>query len=103
MENIIEKTVFFFITIWFNAKWSPWSPWCVARLNMAWNKYTSTPVYSERVEASGEEWAEQQWQENRETQFFISMFTFREKLKVLFLPYSCGDKYRMPPIFGDTE
>ncbi len=103
MEDIIRKTMFFFITIWFNLKWSPRSPWCVARLNMAWNKYIATPMYSERVETFGEDWAEQHYQEKMETSLFVSLFTMREKLKVFFLPYSCGDKYKSPPIFENTE
>jgi hypothetical protein len=98
-------------------KWSPWNPWAVARINMAWTKYVQTAMYEERLEVPREfhtnrkfeNYAEQAYVTNVEAMFFISMFTRKEKLKVLFTPFSCGNRNRMPFylisnwIFGGEE
>jgi len=77
-------------------KWHPWNPWSVARLNLARTKYMETTMYRDRTTAFGHEWAMEAYVEYKETLFFVSMLTRRERLKQLFAPFSCGDHYRLP-------
>ena len=103
--------------IYLLVKWSPWNPWAVARLNMAWSKYIQTTMYEDRLKVpkilhtdkNFENYAEQAYVTNTEAMFFMSMFTRKERLKVLFIPFSCGNRNRMPFylisdwIFGGKE
>jgi hypothetical protein len=90
--------------VYYSIKWSSWNPWAIGRLNMAWNKYVSTPMYEERLKVSKclhtdknfENYAEQSFVTNCETKLFMSLLTRKEKLRVLLVPFSCGNKYRMP-------
>jgi hypothetical protein len=77
-------------------KGSPWNPWNVARLNMALQKYMETIMYRERVKAYGDEWAIRAFEEYGEIPFFVRKFTFRDRLRVIFTPFSCGDYYMIP-------
>jgi len=92
------------VRTYLSIKWSPWSPWTVARLNLAWSNYVQTSMYKERLEApealhtnkNFENYAEQAYIQNVEAALFIELFTRKEKLKILFLPFSCGDKNKIP-------
>ena len=84
-------------------KWSAWNPWAIARLNLAWTKYTETTMYEERFKCSEfhtdpnrESYAEQAYIENCEVMFFVNQFTWKDKLKIAFTPFSCGNQNRMP-------
>jgi len=103
--------------IYLSVKWSPWNPWAVARLNMAWTKYIQTPVYEDRLKVptelhtdrKSENYAEQAYIMNTEAMLFMSLFTRKERLKILFTPFSCGNRNKMPFyiisnwIFGGEE
>jgi len=86
-----------------SAKWWAWNPWAIARLNLAWSKYIETTMYKERVklwefhtEKQFEDYGEQAYVRNVEVTLFINLFTRKEKMKMLFMPFSCGNKFRMP-------
>lgn len=88
---------------WTEIIWSPWNPWTISRLNLAWTKYTQTTMYEERkkirffdVSDEYEDYADQAYAENKEPLLFVSLFTRKEKLKAAFLPFSCGDRYKIP-------
>lgn len=89
-------------------KWSPWSPWSVAMLNLAWSKYIETPMYEGRKELEKEgpkfkNFAQIAFADD--ITFFVSKFTKKDWLKVIFLPFSCGDVFRIPfwKLLSDTE
>lgn len=96
IKYYISIIVYFTIIIYMNIKWSPWNPWNVARLNLALQKYMETIMYRERVVASGHDWAIGAFEEYNEIPFFVRQFTFKDKLRMLFMPFSCGNYYRMP-------
>ncbi len=95
-KQILLVPVLFFLRIYVEAKWSPWNPWMVARLNLARNRYLETTMYRDRAVEFGDEWAMKHYEDNTEALFFVSRLTLREKLKSIFVPFSCGDYYRMP-------
>lgn len=88
-------------------KWSPWNPWCLGTMNLAWKKYTETPMYEGRKELEKnhpidfEDFAYKAFIDNYEIKHFISTFTWKEKIKLLLAPFSFGSRFRMP--FGQLQ
>lgn len=105
----------FWRTALLKAKWSTWNPWCIGRLNLAWTKYTQTVMYAERKKLEEEHprsfknFAMKSYMDNCETLHFIKRFTFGEKVKLTFAPFSFGSTFKMPfyklesLIFGKQE
>jgi hypothetical protein len=88
-------------------KWCPWSPWTIAKLNMAWNHYIKTTMYEGRVEVDREFRIKQgtryegnfpleSFVEHREYLFFCKQITKKEWLKIIFMPFSCGKTFVYP-------
>jgi len=83
-------------------KWHPWSPWSVAKLNIAWKHYTKTVLYEERVKLNHlfgndqPDFATKSFVDNKDYRFFLKQVTKKEWLKIIFCPFSCGDKFQMP-------
>jgi len=96
IKYYISIVVYYTTIIYMNIKWSPWNPWNIARLNLALQKYMETVMYRERVIAFGRNWAISAFEEHNEIPFFVKQFTFKDKLRVLFTPFSCGNYYKMP-------
>jgi len=103
LEYIAKFCVLKCAAAYLKIKWSAWNPWAVARLNIVWNRYTGTEMYKARKEidfmppnGDYEDFAEQAFYEYNEAEMFIGNYTFKEKLKIIFCPFSCGDKYRLP-------
>ena len=92
------------IKVYLSIQWSPWNPWTIARLNLAWQNYIKTTMYEDRLKVPKilhtdekfDNYAEQAFVDNSEAMFFISRFTREERIKTWITPFSCGDKYRMP-------
>jgi len=88
--------------IWLKIKWSPWNPWCVGRMNLAWSKYTKTPMYEGRKELENahpvdfKDFAYKSFAENYEIKHFMANFTKKDKIKLFFAPFSFGSAFRMP-------
>ena len=83
-------------------KWSPFNPWCVARMNLAYKRYTESDLYNYRVEALGHKFAHDHYHESGGLKVFMTFFTLKDKLKVIFTPFSCGNEYSIPfyKLFG---
>lgn len=83
-------------------KWSPWNPWCLAKLNLAWRKYTQTPMYEsrkaleERFPLDFKDFAYNSFIVNGEVFFFIKKITWKEKILIFFMPFSFGNRFKMP-------
>lgn len=83
-------------------KWSPWNPWCLGRMNLAWTKYTQTSMYEGRKQLeknspnSFKDFAYRAFVDNYEIKHFVSTFTSKDKIKLLLTPFSFGHKFRMP-------
>lgn len=89
-------------------KWSPWSPWSVAALNTAWNEYVKTPMYDGRkkLELEGPQFKNFAFTAFAgDITFFVSKFTKKDWLKIIFIPFSCGDAFRIPfwRVYGGME
>ena len=96
-------------------KWSPWNPWCLGRMNLAWTKYTQTPTYEGRKQLEKDNptyfknFAYNSFVDDYEIRYFINRFTKKEKIKLFFAPFSFGNNFRMPfrkledRIFGFEE
>jgi len=95
--NLLIKHIWYY-----GIKWSPWNPWTLAVLNMAWNKYTQSVLYAERkkvtfrIPGSSCDFAEHHYTELGEVKHFIRKFTLKDKMKIIFIPFSCGEKYKLP-------
>jgi hypothetical protein len=83
-------------------KWSPWNPWCLGRMNLAWKKYTETSMYKSRKElekvspVNFRDFAYKAFVDNYEIKHFMARFTRKEKIKLFLAPFSFGAKFRMP-------
>lgn len=83
-------------------KWSPWNPWCLGRMNLAWTKYTQTPMYEGRKQLEKEQpstfkdFSYKAFYENHEINYFISCFSKKEKIKLFLAPFSFGRRFRAP-------
>lgn len=96
---MLNKIRMFLYHIYINLKWHPFNPWCVGRMNLAYKNYIESDLYKYRVEELGHEFAFKHYHELQEVKIFISFFTPKNKLKLLFTPFSCGNQYNMPPIW----
>lgn len=94
----------FLYVIFITLKWHPFNPWCVARMNLSYKKYTESELYHLRVDALGHKFAHDHYHDLQEIKMFVSFFTLRDKLKVIFTPFSCGNEYSMPlyKLFGKS-
>lgn len=90
MKNIIFKIMLplLFVRIWLKYN----MPYGKAKLFMAYRKYKETFMYRERLIQFGLEFAQESFIENREYNLFLNMLTRTDKLKALFVPYSCIDR-----------
>jgi len=95
---MIEKIKRFLYMTYIDLKWHPFNPWCVARMNLSYKHYIKSDLYKYRVEALGHEFAYSHYVELQEINMFVSLFTLRDKLKIIFTPFSCGDKHSIPPL-----
>ena len=83
-------------------KWNKWNPWCLGRMNLAWMKYTQTPMYEERKKLEKKypidfkDFACRSFIENYEIKFFMRHFTTKDKIKLFFMPFSFGNQFKMP-------
>jgi hypothetical protein len=83
-------------------KWSPWNPWSLGRMNLAWCKYTQTVMYEERKKLEGElpenfeNFAYRAFVDNCEMQHFVRYFTFWDKVRLFLTPFSFGTTFQMP-------
>lgn len=83
-------------------RWSPWNPWCLGRMNLAWTKYTQTTLYKSRKKLEEEQpnsfgdFAHKAFVDNYEIKHFVSTFTLKDKIKLFLAPFSFGAKFRMP-------
>lgn len=83
-------------------KWSPWNPWCLGRMNLAWRKYTQTSMYEGRKELEKEhpvnfrDFAYKSYVENGEIKHFMANFTKKERIRLFFTPFSFGNNFTMP-------
>lgn len=102
MKKIIFKIRYFLMVVKYYAKWYPFNPWGIARMNLAWTKYTETPMYEERkkidftMNPKYSDFAEEAFFEYGEMRLFDRLFTKKERFRVIFAPFSCGDKFKMP-------
>ena len=96
------KILWYGYCAWIEFLYCEWNPWALARLNLAWTNYTKTPMYEERmkldwVDIKGfDNYAEKAFVENLEIKLFTSLFTKTDRLRITFLPFSCGNKHTMP-------
>ena len=90
------------VYVYHKIKWSPWNPWCLGRMNLAWVKYTQTSMYEGRKQlerdlpVSFKDFAHKSFIESTEIIHFINSFTKRDKIRLLFTPFSFGTKFQMP-------
>lgn len=103
MKKFFYKIAYYFFVVYYSIIWNEWSPWAIARVNLAWQKYTETPMYAERkkidfmrVSPDCEDYAEQAFLDNKEAFYFIKKLSWKDKLKILLMPFSCGDHYKLP-------
>lgn len=88
--------------VYYKIKWSPWNPWCLGRMNLAWTKYTQTSMYEDRkqleqdVPVGFRDFAYKSFVDNHEIIHFTKSFTKRDKIRLLFVPFSFGTKFQMP-------
>jgi len=82
--------------LYLDLKWHYFNPWCVGKMNLAYKHYTESELYGYRVEALGHDFAHKHYHDLQEVKIFVSFFTFKDKLKVLLTPFSCGNEYCMP-------
>lgn len=75
-------TALFFVAI------KEWWPYKRALTQIAYNKYTDTIMYRERLIHFGEDFALQSFVDNREDKFFMNYVTHREKFKAFFMPFN---------------
>ena len=93
---MIDKIKFFLVHLYIDLKWSTFNPWCIARMNLAYKRYTESDLYTYRVEVLGHKFAHDHYHESKGIEVFMTFFTFKDKLKVIFTPFSCGNEYSMP-------
>lgn len=102
MKLIFLKVYLLFVWIWYQFKWGAWTPWGIARLNLTWSKYINTVMYEERKKLNFphdpeyEDFAEQAFVEEGEMMLFNRLFSTKDHLRVIFAPFSCGNKYQYP-------
>ena len=103
IKKLWYKILWYGYVMWIYVKWFEWNPWVFGGLNLAWTNYTKTSIYEERkkinyvtLKPGYEDYATQAYVDNMEPLFFKSRFTWKDKLRIIFLPYSCGNKYKMP-------
>ena len=83
-------------------KWSPWNPWCLGKMNLAWTKYTQTSTYEgrKRLEKDNpayfKNFAYNSFRDDYEIRYFIDRFTLKEKIRLFFAPFSFGGQFKMP-------
>jgi hypothetical protein len=83
-------------------RWSPWNPWCLGRMNLAWTKYTETPMYEGRKQLEKDhpvdfkDFAYKSFINNYEIKHFMASFTKKDKIRLLFAPFSFGSAFQMP-------
>jgi len=71
----------------FYAVLSEGMPYKRAKYQMAYNKYTETIMYRERLIEFGPQFALEHFVENGEYNFFLTKLTRKDKLKALFKPF----------------
>ena len=97
----MEK-VSYYQLILLKIKWTPWNPWCLGRMNLAWTKYIQTSMYEGRKQleeghpSDFKDFAYNSFIENYEIGYFISCFSKKEKIRLFFCPFSFGGRFRMP-------
>jgi len=97
----MEK-VSYYRLILLKIRWSPWNPWCLGRMNLAWIKYTQTTLYKDRKKLEKEQpvsfsdYAHKAFIDNYEIEHFVAIFTSKDKIKLFLAPFSFGSKFRMP-------
>ena len=105
IKKLWNKMLWYGYVMWVHVRWCEWNLWVLSSLNLAWTNYTKTSMYEERMKIDFmplrpgyEDYATQAYVDNLEPLFFKKRFTRKDKLRVLFTPFSCGDKYQMPLI-----
>ena len=84
-------------------KWSPWNPWCLGRMNLAWTKYMHTTMYEGRKQleknspSNFKDYAYKAFIDNYEIKYFISTFTSKDKIRLFLAPFS--NLYRVQNAF----
>lgn len=107
LKKLYYKIAWYSYIVWLEILYCEWNPWALARLNQAWTNYTKTPMYAERKKIkfmrapkfegkTYEDYAEQAYVENLEIKLFTSLFTWKDRVKIAFTPFSCGDKHQIP-------
>lgn len=95
LKLIYYKTALFFISRYYQMKWSLRNPWCIARANIAYSKYMDTIMYEERIKIFDEKFAFITFVENKEILYFIRKFTLKDKIKMYLTPFSCTGRYKI--------
>jgi len=65
-----------------------------ALLSIAYDKYTDTIIYRERLIHFGEKFAKESFVDNREYNFFLTHITKKEKIKAFILPFNYIGKFQ---------
>ncbi len=86
VRNILAWLVISLAKIWFWVKWN--FPYNLARLHMAYRKYTETEMYRLRVAEMGYGYALKTFVDNHEERYFLRKLTPGDKFKALLIPYS---------------
>lgn len=94
LKLIYYRTALFFIDKYYQMKWSPYNPWCIARVNVSYSKYMDTVMYKERLKLFGSKFAFFTFVENKEMILFMKKLTRRDKIKIYFTPFSCTGVYK---------
>jgi len=86
IKHAYYKLILSLSHIWYPLKYV--NPYVVAKLHLAYQKYTETTMYRDRLICLGEDFAHNAFIEYREDKLFLAMLTRKEKLKAFFAPYS---------------
>jgi len=97
---LLLKIIYYYIAIslikiYVCIKWSQYNPWCIAKMNMAYSKYTETEIYRQRLITFGEDFAIQTFIDYCELPYFLRKLTTKDKWKMYITPFSCGDKFKI--------
>jgi len=108
MRIAIDLLIYKTLCLWYRVLWSAYNPWAMARMNIAWQKYTQTTMYEERKKLEElypvdfKDFAFRAYIENKEMFLFWKHSNWSEKLKIIFTPFSCKGEF-VYPLFTNEE
>ena len=88
---LFNKPWYSFITlnaglIWITLRTT--NPYTKAKLRLSFMKYKMTPMYCERCEVMGKNYANSQFVLGDEYKYYMKQLTWKDKAKALFTPYT---------------